>query len=352
MTQVFISRSELLPQGETTDQHRIWQQEEALAVENDKKNTNIRDGGLFRGAFKANRYPPIHLHHIRQELLGRPAAPIRDVEDGVDRCPRCAWELEDGACSSCGYGHEEEPNFSDISDSDITEDLDADLDEGFDTETEMEMEMELQQELMDYDLDEEMRRALRHQAEHGLGRGPVVRDYMTSPEPESHTAFSDIDDDEEPRASDEESDDSGSLQEFIDDNVNSSQSTATAHHDNPTSVDASSDSDSASPLPAANTQRRIRRIDDSDSSSASETETETESSSDGDTTVRQSPPSGGTQTLSFQAGGSSRQSPITIPDHFSDSEDEDVQPARRRRLNSAGGVMRLQNRARVSMYCH
>jgi hypothetical protein len=56
----------------------------------------------------------------------------------------------------------------------------------------------------------------------------------------------------------------------------------------------------------------------------------------------------GTQILSFQAGGSSRQSPITVDE--SSSEDEDERPTQRRRLN--GGVMRLQNRARVSMYFH
>jgi hypothetical protein len=351
LTQVFVGRSELLPQGETTDQHRTWQQEEARSVENDKTNTHTVHGGLFRGAFKPGRllHSPIHLHRIRAELLGRPAAPIRDVEDGVDRCPRCTWELEDGVCLNCGYGHDEEANFSDISeDSDITEDLDADLDEGFDTETEMEREMELQQDLLEYDLENEMRQEmLRGLRQHpGSDHGSVPRDYTTSPEPESHTTFSDIEiediDDEEPRASDEESDDSGSLQDFIDDNVNSSQSTATAHHDNPTSDEDAPDSDSTSSLPVANTQRGARRIDDSDSDS------EDDSLSDGDTTVRQSPPSMGTQILSFQAGGSSRQSPITVDE--SSSEDEDERPTQRRRLN--GGVMRLQNRARVSMYFH
>lgn len=89
MTQIFIARAELLPPGETTDYHKKRQQEEADIVEKDRKSENTPDGGLFRGFFDSSRWPA--------------ALPIRDVEDGVDRCPRCAWELLDGACESCGF---------------------------------------------------------------------------------------------------------------------------------------------------------------------------------------------------------------------------------------------------------
>lgn len=88
MTQFFITRAELLPPGETTDDHLKLQQEEAEVIERDKQAAGSRRGGLFHGYFE---YP------IRRNI-----APIRDIEDGVDRCPRCAWELEDGVCHSCG----------------------------------------------------------------------------------------------------------------------------------------------------------------------------------------------------------------------------------------------------------
>lgn len=86
-----------MPPGETTEDHRKWQEEEAAAVEKDRISTGRR-GGLFRGCFRA------HLGH--PPLLGFRQAAIRDVEDGVDRCPRCTWELEDGLCQECGYPSE------------------------------------------------------------------------------------------------------------------------------------------------------------------------------------------------------------------------------------------------------
>lgn len=77
-----------MPEGETTEDHRKWQQEEAGIVEKDKKAAGDRSNGLFRGCFLLSR---------------RNAPPIRDTQDGVDRCPRCTWELEDGYCVSCEY---------------------------------------------------------------------------------------------------------------------------------------------------------------------------------------------------------------------------------------------------------
>ncbi|CAF9904337.1 MAG: hypothetical protein ALECFALPRED_007509 [Alectoria fallacina] len=88
MTQIFAKRAELMPVGETTQEHKKWQEEEAALVEKDRAATGLK-GGLFRGCFRLTR---------RRQL-----AVIRDDEDGVDRCPRCTWELEDGHCESCGY---------------------------------------------------------------------------------------------------------------------------------------------------------------------------------------------------------------------------------------------------------
>ena len=93
--------------GETTEEHGKWQQEEAALVEKDRANTGPL-GGLFRGCFKRGGLGP------RFPMGYLPRQPIRDLEDGVDRCPRCTWELEDGLCQSCGYpSGDEEPSDSD-----------------------------------------------------------------------------------------------------------------------------------------------------------------------------------------------------------------------------------------------
>lgn len=86
---VFVSRNELLPDGETADEHNKAVREEAEIVAKDKANTDRRTGGLFKGRFNRSR-----LH-----VLG----PLRDPGDGVDRCPGCHWELEDGHCNHCGF---------------------------------------------------------------------------------------------------------------------------------------------------------------------------------------------------------------------------------------------------------
>ena len=101
MTQIFANRPELMPVGETTQEHKRWQEEEAALVEKDRAAVGHK-GGLFRGCFRLTR---------RRQL-----AVIRDDEDGVDRCPRCTWELEDGLCESCGYPAGEDS--AEMSDSD------------------------------------------------------------------------------------------------------------------------------------------------------------------------------------------------------------------------------------------
>ncbi|KAL9584557.1 MAG: hypothetical protein Q9212_002048 [Teloschistes hypoglaucus] len=83
ITQLFITTAALLPDGESTEDHKKFQQEEAENVEKDKSGPQ----GLFKARFKPAAYRP----------------PIRDGPDGVDRCPMCTWELEDGMCNSCGY---------------------------------------------------------------------------------------------------------------------------------------------------------------------------------------------------------------------------------------------------------
>ncbi|KAL4873211.1 hypothetical protein BDV12DRAFT_98739 [Aspergillus spectabilis] len=94
VVQLFTSRPELLDKGETTDQHRAHQLEEAEKLETDKKNTIPGEGGLFRGIFNKARY--------------QPAQPIVDLEDGVVRCPQCSWEMEETFCGHCGFGHDDD----------------------------------------------------------------------------------------------------------------------------------------------------------------------------------------------------------------------------------------------------
>ena len=94
MTRIFANRAELMPAGETTDEHKNWQEDEAALIENDRSSVGPK-GGLFRGCFRMWRRPIVR------------AVPIRDDEDGVDRCPRCTWELEDGQCESCGFPDED-----------------------------------------------------------------------------------------------------------------------------------------------------------------------------------------------------------------------------------------------------
>ncbi|KAF2031790.1 hypothetical protein EK21DRAFT_62415 [Setomelanomma holmii] len=129
MTSTLIGRAELLPPDETLDDHKKWQKEEADAVQQDKDNKDPRTGGLFKGCFKTH---PLHARGPSLQVL-------RDNEDGVDRCPVCTWELEDGGCQQCGLIFDESgevswgDSFTGFSDMDEmsehdTEDIDAELD--------------------------------------------------------------------------------------------------------------------------------------------------------------------------------------------------------------------------------
>ena len=102
----------MIPPGETTEEHRVLQQEEASLVDKDKATGASTGKSLFGARF--------------QDSGPRNIPVIRDVEDGIDRCPRCTWELEDGWCESCGYGVAygySEPSMSDSDRSYYTNDL-------------------------------------------------------------------------------------------------------------------------------------------------------------------------------------------------------------------------------------
>jgi len=89
MVLIFMGRNELLPDGETSDEHQTMAKEEADLVAKDKANEDPRTGGLFKGSFKRGGD-------------GMPLLPMYDPGDGVERCPVCHWEVEDGYCNQCG----------------------------------------------------------------------------------------------------------------------------------------------------------------------------------------------------------------------------------------------------------
>src|SRR5277367_5447873 len=123
---MFISRIELLPEDETTNEHDEAKLAEAQQIDADK---GPGGEGLFKGAFKNA--------HLNPWQTAPPRA-IRDYEDGVDRCPVCAWELEEGACEHCGYNDSDEDDSDESDDTralptpsivSINTDLEGDLDE-------------------------------------------------------------------------------------------------------------------------------------------------------------------------------------------------------------------------------
>ncbi|KAK8216678.1 E3 ubiquitin ligase [Zalaria obscura] len=123
MASIFVGRAELLPDGETMEEHAKWQQEEADIVKIDLANEHPRTGGLFKGSFKKGSRMIVN--------------PIHDPGDNVDRCPYCHWELEEGMCLQCGI-HIDRDTWESFSDTDSSgastnghgadEELDIDID--------------------------------------------------------------------------------------------------------------------------------------------------------------------------------------------------------------------------------
>lgn len=126
MTQIFVGRQDNLPLGDTLEQHTKWRMEEAQAVYQDRTNKHPSTGGLFKGCFSA--VEPRH-----------PLRSIQDTLDGVERCPVCAWEIEDDECYHCGA------RFGNFSGADYSSELDGDL--GL-------VDADLENEIDDYEGDE------------------------------------------------------------------------------------------------------------------------------------------------------------------------------------------------------
>lgn len=120
MVQIFVNRNQLLPDGETSDEHRQIAQEEADILTKDRANTDERQGGLFKGTFS--------------RPSARSITAVHDTSDHVDRCPNCLHEVEDGWCLTCHVrvrASDAETDESDETDlgeeTDLSEELDMDI---------------------------------------------------------------------------------------------------------------------------------------------------------------------------------------------------------------------------------
>ena len=216
MTAVFIARADLLPPGETLEEHKKWQQEDADAVQRDRDNNDPRTGGLFKGLFNAPAHPLRPSLHI-----------VRDQEDGVDRCPICTWELQDGGCQQCGLVFDDtgevswDNSFTGFSDMDEMSEQDADdleaalgLEEG-----EFEGFGDPMDGWQDYDPGAGfvMRRFLQHQT--GGPRRHMSHSEAGSRRSYSQSIVSDIYGDEMDTVEEEDEEEDSEMNDFIDDEV-------------------------------------------------------------------------------------------------------------------------------------
>lgn len=95
LVHMFIGRTELLPEDETTQEHEIAKAEEAVQM------TTDRDGvGLFKGAFRNHGAHHQVIHGRARDYQG-----MWDPNDNVRRCPECHWELEGGPLQSLRLGN-------------------------------------------------------------------------------------------------------------------------------------------------------------------------------------------------------------------------------------------------------
>lgn len=265
MTLIFINRAELLPLGETIEQHTKWQKEEAEIVQQDKNNTDTRTGGLFKGCFRSSTKGTLR--------------PIRDEEDGVDRCPMCSWELEDGECAQCGLMFDDNgtltwgDSFGGFSDMDETSEHDL---SGEDVDGEIDMEdaelgygdygdagMDGWGDYLDDDHSFVMRRFLTHgipppQQLDGRRRRMMTHSEAGSRRPSySASIVSDMLTDEMNTVEEEDEEDldeDSSMNDFINDEATSESASSTPGH-------------TPQPVQAPRLHGRIRRVVESETSS-------------------------------------------------------------------------------------
>lgn len=127
---IFVSRTELLPDGETLQDHETWKREEAEFLAQERDNKDPRKGGLFQGKFNGK--------------ISRSLRPVVDPSDNVVRCPHCNWELEDGQCGQCGATFDSESHDVLDGESDSSDSEDASHDPYMDAVDDVDGELDLE----------------------------------------------------------------------------------------------------------------------------------------------------------------------------------------------------------------
>lgn len=289
MTMIFTSRPELLPDGETMEEHDEYIKEAAAIVAKDKASGTEMSSGLFKGVFS-------RMHAIWE--------PLRDQGDHVDRCPSCFWELEEGICSGCGmhvgdqdgFGmSEEDGSFS--SDSDESEELDHDIDAPDNVDLTMPSDYESgEDDGIDYDLFGAL-----------PGAAPVrpFRPPMMRPNRSRRRRLAES----EESSSEDDSEDDSEMERFIDDEAGEALSSGS-------SDDESDEEEEAQSTP----QRRVHRrapivIDDDDDDDIAEGRRTITIDSDADSDDE------GPVALGSQRTKPGRASRRLQPAAFSDEED-------------------------------
>lgn len=314
------------------EEHAQWQKEEAEIVQNDKENRDLRKGGLFKGCFERR-------HYTRTR-------PLHDVEDNVDRCPHCHWELEDGECLRCGIPNEDD-FWSDYSGSELDdlvggeddmgldEELDAELDAqdgdfDFGLETGFGADINPWRELDNNTADEDdvERDPLDHRINQLLRREVQARNRRRALEYQRHGREQDRlvgfdvhggwSHDEEAEDDDSDEDDGSSMQDFIDDDepIN--------HNEGGTYDDRSESEEPVSSAPRLSQRARARRTiqSDSEEEDGSDTERGSPTHNDSEDDSDDEPPE---VTSSRPAPGRNRTRAIVVSDDDSeDSDDDDV----------------------------
>ncbi|TGO07766.1 hypothetical protein BTUL_0248g00090 [Botrytis tulipae] len=214
MVEIFIQRGQLMPDDETIEQHKVKNAEETEIVEKDKNSPE----GLFKGTFPLRHGELWH-----------------DEADGVMRCPSCGHEHEGGpTCDRCGAEFDDIYGFSDMDDDDgDLSDFDIGYGEGIERDHE-----DIRHEL---ELEAELHRATEH--------GPNVSQFRHNPfafggpihqhvlhhyhaHQRGHRVDNLNDDSEDPTNSDtsnqdnSDDEDAGSLEDFIANDDEDSESVA------------------------------------------------------------------------------------------------------------------------------
>jgi hypothetical protein len=127
MVLIFVNRTQLLPDGETSEEHHLLAKEEKAIVDKDRADTDARQGGLFKGSFS--------------RPAARPLIAVHDSDDHVDRCPSCLHEVEDGWCLTCHL--RVRSSYADPDESDDSDGTDhTDMGDETDLSEEMELDVE------------------------------------------------------------------------------------------------------------------------------------------------------------------------------------------------------------------